>query len=400
MLLYLSVTGIILSLLLLYFNGGKFRSTIYLGIFFLVLSLYGINQYVLLYSGSVFLVSVIMTNIAFTSYLIGPMLYWYVRSILSDNSSLKKSDLWHLLPMVVYFAAALPYLFSSYSYKVEIAKAVVHDVGFLSTYKFTVLSEIFPNVVVYLSRPVLVLVYTILSVNLFIRYLKRKSNLLVLSGQVFMIKWLSSLIGFTLLLVGSHLISVFQSFINNSDVFFTTNLLQILSAVGLIGLLVSPLFFPDILYGLPRFRVPISRALLVETSEMEPEEEIKPRDPSFETDYMVLIDKKMHSCMQEFKPYLQPELNLTRFSDILHLPTHHLAYFFREVKRQSFNDYCNECRVEYAKTLMQEGKTSDVTLEAVGILSGFNNRSTFFRAFKKFEGISPCLLYTSDAADE
>ena len=93
--------------------------------------------------------------------------------------------------------------------------------------------------------------------------------------------------------------------------------------------------------------------------------------------------------MQEFKPYLQPELNLTRFSDILHLPTHHLAYFFREVKRQSFNDYCNECRVEYAKTLMQEGKTSDVTLEAVGILSGFNNRSTFFRAFKKFEGISP-----------
>ncbi|MEI8114617.1 MAG: helix-turn-helix domain-containing protein [Bacteroidia bacterium] len=389
MLLYLSVTGIILSLLLLYFNGGKFRSTIYLGIFFLVLSLYGINQYVLLYSGSVFLVSVIMTNIAFTSYLIGPMLYWYVRSILSDNSSLKKSDLWHLLPMVVYFAAALPYLFSSYSYKVEIAKAVVHDVGFLSTYKFTVLSEIFPNVVVYLSRPVLVLVYTILSVNLFIRYLKRKSNLLVLSGQVFMIKWLSSLIGFTLLLVGSHLISVFQSFINNSDVFFTTNLLQILSAVGLIGLLVSPLFFPDILYGLPRFRVPISRALLVETSEMEPEEEIKPRDPSFETDYMVLIDKKMHSCMQEFKPYLQPELNLTRFSDILHLPTHHLAYFFREVKRQSFNDYCNECRVEYAKTLMQEGKTSDVTLEAVGILSGFNNRSTFFRAFKKFEGISP-----------
>lgn len=389
MLLYLSVTGIILSLLLWYFNGGKFRSTIYLGIFFLVLSLYGINQYVLLYSGSVFLVSVIMTNIAFTSYLIGPMLYWYVRSILSDNSSLKKSDLWHLLPMVVYFAAALPYLFSSYSYKVEIAKAVVHDVGFLSTYKFTVLSEIFPNVVVYLSRPVLVLVYTILSVNLFIRYLKRKSNLLVLSGQVFMIKWLSSLIGFTLLLVGSHLISVFQSFINNSDVFFTTNLLQILSAVGLIGLLVSPLFFPDILYGLPRFRVPISRALLVETSEMEPEEEIKPRDPSFETDYMVLIDKKMHSCMQEFKPYLQPELNLTRFSDILHLPTHHLAYFFREVKRQSFNDYCNECRVEYAKTLMQEGKTSDVTLEAVGILSGFNNRSTFFRAFKKFEGISP-----------
>jgi AraC-like DNA-binding protein len=59
------------------------------------------------------------------------------------------------------------------------------------------------------------------------------------------------------------------------------------------------------------------------------------------------------------------------------------------VKRQSFNDYCNECRVEYAKVLMLEGKSSDMTIEAVGILSGFTNRSTFFRAFKKFEGISP-----------
>ena len=389
MLLYLSVSGIILSLILLYFNAGKFRSTIYQGIFFLVLSLYGINQYVLLYSGSVFLVSVIMTNISFTSYLIGPMMYWYVRSILSDNSSLKKSDLWHLLPMLVYLAAALPYMLSPYIYKVEIAKEVVNNVGFLANFKFTILSEIFPNVAVYLSRPVLVLVYTVLSINLFIRYLKRRSNLQVLSGQVFMIKWVSSLLGFTLLLVGSHLISVFQSFINNSDVFFTMNLLQILSSAGLIGLLVSPLFFPDILYGLPRFRAPISRSLLVEVSEMATEEEIKPRDHSFESDYLVLIDEKMHSYMLEFKPYLQPELNLTRFADILHFPPHHLAYFFREVKRQSFNDYCNECRVEYAKVLMLEGKSSDMTIEAVGILSGFTNRSTFFRAFKKFEGISP-----------
>ena len=93
--------------------------------------------------------------------------------------------------------------------------------------------------------------------------------------------------------------------------------------------------------------------------------------------------------MQEFQTFLQPDLNLNRFSDIIQLPAHHLAYYFREVKQQTFNDYCNECRVEYAKSLMREGKTGELTLEAVGILSGFTNRSTFFRAFKKVEDISP-----------
>ena len=93
--------------------------------------------------------------------------------------------------------------------------------------------------------------------------------------------------------------------------------------------------------------------------------------------------------MLEFKSFLQPDLNLNRFSDIIQLPVHHLAYYFREIKKQTFNDYCNKCRVEYAKKLMFEGKTGDLTLEALGILSGFTNRSTFFRAFKKAEDISP-----------
>jgi AraC-like DNA-binding protein len=93
--------------------------------------------------------------------------------------------------------------------------------------------------------------------------------------------------------------------------------------------------------------------------------------------------------MIDFQPYLQPELNLNRFADILQLPAHHLAYYFREVKKQSFNDYTNECRIEFAISMLRQGKTSDLTLEAVGVMSGFTNRSTFFRAFKKIEGISP-----------
>lgn len=252
MLIILSTAGVILSVVLLYFYARRYLSTIYLGLFFLATSLYGINQYVLLYSKSVFLVALVVTNISFTSYLIGPMLYWYIRSILKDNSRLKWTDLFHLLPMLIYLAAALPYMITPFSYKVEIAKEIINHVGFLGTFKFTVLSEIFSNMIVYLSRPILVLGYTLLSVGLLIRYWFQGKKSHVLSGQVFMIKWLSVFLGFQLLLTLCHLTSIFKTFTEGSDVFYTLNALQFLSVLGLIGLLGSPFIFPNILFGMPR----------------------------------------------------------------------------------------------------------------------------------------------------
>ena len=201
MLIYLSITGLIISFILVLFNVRKFRSTIYLGLFFLVVSLYGINQYVLLYSKSVVLVALIATNISFASYLIGPMLYWYIRSTLSDNSRLTRTDLWHFLPMLIYLMAALPYMITPFSYKLEIAKEIVDNVGFLTNFKFTVLSELFSNTSIYLSRPVLALGYTLWSIGLLIQFLRRRSVQLVFLRQSFMTKWLSFLLGFQLLLV-------------------------------------------------------------------------------------------------------------------------------------------------------------------------------------------------------
>ncbi|MEI6679536.1 MAG: helix-turn-helix domain-containing protein [Mariniphaga sp.] len=399
MLLYLSITGLILSFILLIFNVRKFRSIIYLGLFFLVVSLYGINQYVLLYSKSVVLVALIATNISFASYLIGPMLYWYIRSTLSDNSMLSRTDLWHLLPVVIYLTAALPYIFTPFSYKVGIAKEIVNNVGFLTNFKFTILSEIFSNTAIYLSRPILALGYTLWSIGILIQFWRHRSAQLVFARQSFMTKWLSFLLGFQLLLVITHLLSIFLAFTSVSDVFFTMNSLQVFSAVGLIGLLLSPFFFPDILYGLPRFSE-LSAQVVIETepvviSEVEHERDEKISfHNNFESDYISLIGQKTEACMRDFKPFLDPDLNLGRFSDILQLPAHHLAYFFKEVKKQSFNDYSNECRVEYAKNLMLEGKSGELTLEAVGLLAGFSNRSTFFRAFKKAEGVSPGTFQT------
>ena len=393
MLLFLSILGIFLSLILLFFNARKFTSSVYLSLFFLFTSLYGFYQYILLYSKSVTLISLFLVNLSIAVspvYLIGPMLFFYVRSVLTDNSKFKKNDLLHFLPMLIFFISALPNAFVPWHEKVEVARIVVKDPGYMMDYKATLLSEIIPAVAIFLARLFLILGYTVWSVGLFINYLLEKKSSVVLSKQHFMKKWLFILLGSLLVLVVSQIILVVKSFaMHFSELFFTIDVIRVISVFGLIGLLISPFLFPVILYGLPR--LPES----VEPLKQDKEKTVKLANESarfansFESDYLVSIERRTHSYMKEHRLYLHSDCNLAYFSKHINVPAHHLAYYFREVRKQPFTDFRNEWRINHAKALIQEGKASEITLEAIGTLSGFSSRNAFITDFKKIEGVSP-----------
>ena len=390
MYLIVALLGIFLSVILLSFTTRYYKSAIYLGLFFLTISVHNFIAYVTLYSKSVLLVSIFFLNFNFIVYLIGPMLFWYVRSILTDNTHLTKWDLLHLLPMLAFLAATIPYMLTPYSAKVEVATKIVEDSMNLGKYNGTYI--IFPVIVTYLSRPVLILGYSLWSAGLFVRYLLQKGKSSVLSRQHFMAKWLSVLLALHIIWIFSHFI-IFLEFFTWYDIriFYSFNALQVLSSTGLIGLLISPFFFPEILYGLPR--VPQGNLTLEPDSseDLSCPEKTNKHPLSFESDYLHSIGRKAEHCMKELHPYLQPNFNLFKFSVMIDIPVHHLAYYFREEKKQSFNDFRNEWRVNNAKKLIREGKASDLTMEAIGLLSGFSSRNTFLAAFKKTEGIAPAV---------
>lgn len=393
MLLFLAILGILLSVILLVFNTQKNRSTVFLGIFFLLISLYGFYQFVLLYSKSVLLVEILLVGFAIgfpMLYLIGPMLYWYVRSVLTDDSRLKSKDIWHLLPTVIYFLAALPYTFGPFSDKIEAAIEVVKDVGYMQTYHATILDQMFSVSVVYLSRPILVLGYTIWSIGLLFRFSTQRKLSNVLARQYFMTKWLCLLLAFLLILEVTQILLIFRAFeMHFSDLYFTLNILRIISALGLIGLIISPFFFPAILYGLPRVPESIKSKYPGKDKANPLPAKTKTYTLNFEFDYILFINQKADSCMKENQPYLLPDFNLAQLSAQIHIPIHHLYYYFREEKKQHFNDYINEWRVKHAKNLIKQGLTKEHTLEAIGLISGFPNRNSFSTTFHKVEGIRP-----------
>lgn len=390
MLLFLALSGIFLSILLLYYNGRNFTSSIYLSGFFFTLSFQAFIIYVLVYSRSALLIAIFLIHFSFLLYLVGPMLYWYIRSVLTDNPRLSRKDLWHLLPALIFLVTSLEYIFTPFSYKLEMGEKAAANSDFLLTYEPTFLIRFFSNTALSLSRSLFALVYTFWSLGLLIRFLKKKNNLFVLSRQRYMISWLFQLISLFLILTVSHLLILAHSYYSlHADLFYTLNVLQILSGIGLIGLLVSPFFFPGILYGLPRLPDPIDikegRGEVIISSHTA----LSRKMPVYESEYLDQIVQQIDDCMVREKPYLNPGCNIYLISMMTRIPSHHLAYHFREERKTSFNQYRNKMRVDHAKKLIADGKASELTLEAIGKMSGFSNRNTFINAFKKEEGISP-----------
>ncbi|MCB0546021.1 MAG: helix-turn-helix transcriptional regulator [Phaeodactylibacter sp.] len=378
MLLFLSMAGVFLSILLVYFNARKFPSVIYLGAYFFLISLYGFVTYSLLYSKSAWLASLAYIHFSFLAYLIGPLLFFYVRSLLADHSRLSPGDYWHFVPMVLFLAAILPYLVAPWPIKTDYGAQIAADPNILGRLEPTAAHRLLSTRVVLLSQTVFIAGYALWSASNLLHYVWKKRGLAVFTQQRFMLKWLTALLGFSLILVISQTLLIFETFIlSDTILYFTLNGLQALSVIGLVGLLVSPFFFPNILYGLPRTPAPPAK------------KGTQHHHQEFETSYLDSIGQKADACMATSKPYLQTGFSMAHLAVLLDLPEHHLAYYFREERKQSFTDYRNNWRVEHAKKLIEEGKAQELTLEAIGRLCGFGSRNTFILSFKKVEGISP-----------
>ncbi len=89
------------------------------------------------------------------------------------------------------------------------------------------------------------------------------------------------------------------------------------------------------------------------------------------------------------KPFLVPGFSLHDMSlhTGINVPT--LSALINKEYGMNFNDFVNQYRVSFFKELLLEAKYHQWTLEAISNQAGFNSRTTFIRAFTKFEGCSP-----------
>ncbi|MFM6925150.1 MAG: helix-turn-helix domain-containing protein [Ferruginibacter sp.] len=99
--------------------------------------------------------------------------------------------------------------------------------------------------------------------------------------------------------------------------------------------------------------------------------------------------EKLARMMEEQKPYLEPELNLTQLARLLNTNPSFLSKLINEGIGQNFNDYINDYRVKAVIEKLMAGEQKAQTLLGIAFDCGFNSKATFNRAFKKIAGTSP-----------
>ena len=98
---------------------------------------------------------------------------------------------------------------------------------------------------------------------------------------------------------------------------------------------------------------------------------------------------KLERVMTEKAVYKNPDLKLGDLSKEIQISAHQLSQLLNDELGKNFTTYVNEFRIgEACRTLSADHR---FTLESVGYEVGFNSKSTFFAAFKKFNGVTPAV---------
>ena len=98
---------------------------------------------------------------------------------------------------------------------------------------------------------------------------------------------------------------------------------------------------------------------------------------------------KIIAAMEKEKLYKETELTLRDLAEKLQYPSYQVSQGLNEGLGKNFYDLVNGYRVEEAKRLLVDPRNTNYTILAVGFEAGFNSKTTFNTVFKKMTGLTP-----------
>lgn len=85
--------------------------------------------------------------------------------------------------------------------------------------------------------------------------------------------------------------------------------------------------------------------------------------------------------------YADPDIRIGQLAQLLHIPPHQLSQLLNDNVGKSFSDYINSHRIDAAAKILIQ--SPHIRIEEIGYDVGFNSKSSFFSAFKKFKQVTP-----------
>ena len=378
----LSQAGILCGLLSIYvllFKKNALRSySDYLLATFIFFQCLAAGAYVLIFTGAILEVPIFFKTAAPINFLIPPLGYLYVRSVLLNERKWTSLDLLHLLPFALFLVSYLPFFLSTSAFKLEVITEILRDQNSAVTRSLGLISE----PIFHFSRAGQAIFYLSAQWWLIFTVHKRMKDQAMESQLLRVLRWLkvftgantSILLGF-LVVVGLYL---FQQDIFGEN---ATNLLPtILLGASFFLICAYLLIHPQVLIGLPF----VGQA----KSNLQPEDQEDNKTPFCVENYAQEIAILGHYFVSS-KAYLKPNLTISEVAVATGLPVRELSYLINAYHKKRFSDYLNEMRIAHFLTQVDASTLDNFTIESIALSAGFSSRSSFYRAFNRFYGCTP-----------
>ena len=379
MLLYLSLFTIVLSVLLFIYNWKSNPTTLYLSLVFIIMCLLGITHYFMLNSDSRFWLAVFFNHFAPIMFLLGPSLYFYVRGTLEDVYTLSKKDVVHFIPAVIALIGTIPYIFQSFEKKLSIADSIIKNVNCVNQIDVNPFYNISGSFVL---RALFGFSYILYCFFILWKKYPTKINILQVPIKQYWVtyRWLIILVSSLFILTFSLAISALKptSLVLRENFPTYGVILYQITGITYFVMSISILLFPEILYGMPkRIDQPTTKKKKTKSKAVSDE------DPFFD------VNESIIDYLHTKKPYLNPDFDISDIAFDLKIPQNHISYCISNIMNTRFTKLKSELRIQHAIELLKDGHNSSITIDGIGIQSGFKTRSYYYEVFKKETGYTP-----------
>lgn len=285
----------------------------------------------------------------------GPGIYFYTRSLVNINFKFTKKDFIHLLPFTAHF---LYLLFAFHLNSAETKRHLILEQAVFSPTAIQTITGL---------THLIILLYLIASLLVVLKYRSNIKNSFSTIGEINLSWMVFVLGGFSI----KWIADVWMYFNNIAGLQEETPLLisRLLLFLFVNIMIYKGLKQPEIFSGIIEVK-PAKKPFL---------------SKSLEEKYL----QKLSAFMEEKKPFLNPDITLMDIAELVEIPYRSLSEVINNRLNQNFYDYINSYRINESKKLLVEKSDRFKTVLEVLYEVGYNSKSSFNLAFKKYTGMTP-----------
>lgn len=352
------VQGLFLGFVFLFIKRENRRANTFLGLLYILFSV-SIVHFILHRTNAYYLYPHLIRLSFPPLFLFGPLFYYYSIILIDRQYKFTWKDSLHLIPFLLIVVSSIPFFLLPGEEKIK----YLND---LNEGK----EKVMPAIVGVLQIAHVFIYIVVMRIKL--KRYRQKLEELRASTEKICLNWLYNAIVFLLIIFG---------------LMFVLMILWVLEMAVMEVYMVSIPVLVTFVIFYSGYLALVQPDIVFTTEEKDSFEEKKYEKSSLTKEKSKDIRERLVQSIKEEKPHLDPDISLGKLSGKLGISPNHLSQVINESMGLTFFDLINRERVEEAKKMLKENPA--YTILAVAIDCGFNSKSAFNSAFKKFAGMTP-----------